>query len=66
MIGWIYSDPIGIGLATGVRRGGQKFLEGAKTIVELSNRFRVDGNIMCDDFTQFERPLVTVADPTPP
>ena len=30
---------------------------GGKTIVELPNRFRVDGNIMCDDFMQFERPL---------
>ena len=36
---------------------GPKILEEAKTIVELSNRFRIDGNIMCDDFMQFERPL---------
>ena len=57
MIAWIYSDPEIVDFRTVVTPGGQKFLEGGKTIVVLSNRFRVDGNVMCDDFMQFERPL---------
>ena len=30
LIGWIYSDPVGIGFRNGVTRGRQKILEGAK------------------------------------
>ena len=50
MIGWIYSDPPHTGFVTGVRRGRQKFSEGAKTIVGDSNRSRVGTDVMCDDF----------------
>ena len=57
MIGWIYSDPVRIGLATGVTRGYQNFLEGTKTIVGTSNRFRVVTDVAYDDFMQLERPL---------
>ena len=32
MIGWIYSDPLHTGFGTGVTRGRQNFLEGAKKI----------------------------------
>ena len=56
MIAWIYSDPEIVDFRTVVTPGGQKILKGGKTIVELSNRFRVDGNVMCDDFMQFESP----------
>ena len=52
MIDWIYSDPVRTGLRSGVTRGCQKFLEGAKTIVDASNRFRVVSNVVCDDFVQ--------------
>ena len=54
MIGWIYSVA---GARSGVTRGRQKFLEGAKTIVDASNRFRVVSNVVCDDFMQFGSPL---------
>ena len=57
MIGWIYSDPHWIGLATGVTRGGQKFWEGGKTIVGSSNRFRAVTDVGCDDFMQSGRLL---------
>ena len=36
---------------------GAKFSGGGKTIVELSNRFRVVSNVRCDMFMQFESPL---------
>ena len=49
MIGWIYSVA---GARSGVTRGRQKFIEGAKTIVDASNRFRVVSNVVCDDFVQ--------------
>ena len=35
----------------------QKNLEGTKTIVDTSNRFRVVGDVVCDDFMQFGRLL---------
>ena len=57
MIGSIYSDPVGIGFASGVTRGGQKSLEGGKTIVDTSNRFRVVTDVGHDDFVQLGRPL---------
>ena len=57
MIGWIYSDPVRIGLRTGVRRDYQKCLEATKTFVDTSNRSRVVTDIMYDDFMQLERPL---------
>ena len=59
MIGWIYSDSVGVGSRTVVTAGRQKKLEGAKTIVDTSNRFRVVTDIMYDDFVQFEKSLVT-------
>ena len=54
MIDWFYSDPRTAGFVTGVTRGRQKILEGAKTIVDTSNRFRVVRDVVCDDFMQFE------------
>ena len=57
MIDWIYSDPVRIGFVSGVTRGCQKFVEGAKTIVGASNRFRVVTDVVYDDFMQLERPL---------
>ena len=54
MIGRIYSVAR---LATGGTRGGQNILEGAKTIVGTSNRFRVVTDVVYDDFMQWERPL---------
>ena len=54
MIGWIYSVAP---LATGVTRGCQKKVEGAKTIAGTSNRFRVLTEVAYDDFMQLERPL---------
>ena len=57
MIGWIYSDPVRIGLATVVRRGDQKKLEATKTLADTSNRFRVVSDIVYDDFMQWETPL---------
>ena len=57
MIGWSYSDPVRMGLATGVTRGLQTILEGAKTIVGTSIRFRVVTDVVYDDFMQWERPL---------
>ena len=64
MIGWIYSDPLHTGFVTGVTRGRQNFLEGAKiflegakTIVGASNRPRVLTDVPCDDFMQLEGPL---------
>ena len=56
MIGWIYSDPVGIGLATGVTRGGQIF-RGGKTIVGTSNHFMVVTDVVYADCMQWERPL---------
>ena len=52
MIDWIYCDPVRTGSRSGVTRGYQKFLEGTKTIVDASNRFRVVSNVVCDDFVQ--------------
>ena len=54
MIGWIYSVA---GARSGVTRGGQKFLEGGKTIVDASNRFKVVSNAVCDDFVQYGKLL---------
>ena len=56
MIGWIYSDSVGVGSRTVVTAGRQK-IEGAKTIVGASNRPRVLTDVPCDDFMQWERPL---------
>ena len=52
MIGWIYSDPPGVDFRTAVTAGGQNFLEGGKTVVVASNRFRVVTDVVCDDFMQ--------------
>ena len=41
-----------------VTRGKQKKIEVHKTIVDTSNRFRVVGDVVCDDFMQFGRLLV--------
>ena len=57
MIEWFYSDPMIAGFVTGVTRGRQKYLEGAKTIVDTSNRFRVVRDVVCDDFMHLWRPL---------
>ena len=57
MIDWFYSDPVRTGFWTGVRNGRQKFLEGAKTIVRTSNRFRVVTDVVYDDFMHLWRPL---------
>ena len=38
-------------------REGAFFLEGAKTIVGTSNRFRVVTDVGYDDFMQWERPM---------
>ena len=57
MIGWFYSDPVRIGFASLVTRGWQKSLEGGKTVVDASNRFRVVSNVVCDDFMQYENLL---------
>ena len=57
MIDWIYSDPVAVGFASGVTRGGQKILEGGKTIVGTSNRFRVVTDVGYGDFTQLGRAL---------
>ena len=54
MIGWIYSVSWQV---SGVRRGGQKLLEGGKTIVGTSNRFRVVTDVGYDDFMQLGRAL---------
>ena len=54
---WIYSDPVRIGFVTGVRRGGQNFLEGAKTIAGASNRHRVVADVLCGHCMQLERSL---------
>ena len=50
MIGWFYSVA---GFASLVTRGWQKKLEGGKTVVDASNRFRVVSNVVCDDFMIF-------------
>ena len=63
MIGWIYSDPVRIGFASGVRRDYQKMLEATKTIVGASNRSRIVTDIMYDDFVQFEKSLDVVRHP---
>ena len=60
MIDWIYSDPVRIGFASGVRRDDQKFIEATKTFVDTSNRSRVVTDIMYDDFMQLERPVGVV------
>ena len=57
MLGWIYSDPVRTGFASGVTRGGQKFQRGVKTIVGTSNRFSVVTDVVYDGFMQWERPL---------
>ena len=61
MIGWIYSVSW---LRSGVTRGGQKLLEGAKTIVDTSYCLRVVTEIVGDDFMQFERHLSIAGVPT--
>ena len=66
MIGGIYSDSVGVGSRTVVTAGRQFFLEGAKTIVDTSNRFRVVTDIMYDDFVQFEKFLDVVRQPLTP
>ena len=63
MIGWIYSDSVGVGSRTVVTAGRQKKIEGAKTTVDTSNRFRVVTDIMYDDFVQFEKSLDVVRHP---
>ena len=54
MIGWFYSVSWRV---SGVTRGGQKILEGGKTILDTSNRFRVVTDVVCDDFMHSLRPL---------
>ena len=54
MIAWFYSVAR---IPTGVTTSDQFFLEGTKTIVDTSNRFRVVGDVVCDDFMQFGRLL---------
>ena len=54
MIAWFYSVAR---IPTGVTTSYQFFLEGTKTIVDTSNRFRVVSDVVCDDFMQFVKPL---------
>ena len=61
----MYFDPWIVGFDTGVRRGHQKILEGTKTIVGVSNRFRVVTDVMYDDFMQFGKPLGVKQVPAP-
>ena len=63
MIDLFYSDPRIAGFDTGVRRGHQIFLKGTKTIVGVSNRFRVVTDVMYDDFMQFQKSLDVVRHP---
>ena len=60
MIGWIYSV---VGFWTVVTAGGQKILEGAKTIVDTSNRSRVVTDVMYDGFMLCEKSLDVVRHP---
>ena len=57
MIDWFYSDPVRSGFPTVVTTSYQNILEGTKTVVDTSNRFRVVSDVVCDDFMQFVKPL---------
>ena len=54
MIAWFYSVAR---IWTGVTTSDQQILEGTKTIVDTSNRFRVVSDVVCDDFMQYENLL---------